>query len=228
MTNQLFTAPRSLVRLRHGPLAPCHNAYALALHEQGYARQSIRQQVLLIADFSRWLHDKRIAATDIDRPLLDRFLRRRRRQGRITGTDASTLNRLLTMLHETGVAVRREQPATRTARQRVTDAFQFYLLEERGLSQSVARHYVPFADSFLRQRYGDRTPRLSQLRAADVTEFVRRRAYQLRSGHAKNLVTALRSFFRYLYQHGMIATDLSTCVPAVPAWSLSTVTIDDA
>jgi len=36
------------------------------------------------------------------------------------------------------------------------------------------------------------------------------------------MVTALRSFFRYLLHRGAIATDLAGCVPAVPNWSLST------
>jgi len=35
------------------------------------------------------------------------------------------------------------------------------------------------------------------------------------------MVTALRSFFRYLLHRGAIATDLAGCVPAVPNWSLS-------
>jgi site-specific recombinase XerD len=36
------------------------------------------------------------------------------------------------------------------------------------------------------------------------------------------MLTALRSFFRYLLHRGAIATDLAGCVPAVPNWSLST------
>jgi integrase len=37
------------------------------------------------------------------------------------------------------------------------------------------------------------------------------------------MVTALRSFFRYLLQRGDITTDLASCVPAVPKWSFSVV-----
>jgi site-specific recombinase XerD len=36
------------------------------------------------------------------------------------------------------------------------------------------------------------------------------------------MVTALRSFFRYLRHRRAIATDLAGCVPAVPNWSFST------
>ena len=37
------------------------------------------------------------------------------------------------------------------------------------------------------------------------------------------MVSALRSFFRFLLQQGEIATDLAACVPAVADWRLSTV-----
>jgi site-specific recombinase XerD len=58
--------------------------------------------------------------------------------------------------------------------------------------------------------------------AADVTGFVTRHAHQLSPVRAGIMVTALRSFFRYLRHRGAIATDLAGCVPAVPNWSLST------
>jgi site-specific recombinase XerD len=37
------------------------------------------------------------------------------------------------------------------------------------------------------------------------------------------MVSALRSFFRFLLQRGEIATDLAACVPAVADWRLSTI-----
>jgi len=40
---------------------------------------------------------------------------------------------------------------------------------------------------------------------------------------AQLMVSALRSFFRFLLQQGEIATDLAACVPAVADWRLSTV-----
>ena len=42
-------------------------------------------------------------------------------------------------------------------------------------------------------------------------------------GRAKLLVTALRSFLRYLRHHGEISVDLAACVPSVAVWSFSTV-----
>jgi site-specific recombinase XerD len=94
-------------------------------------------------------------------------------------------------------------------------------LLERGLSQSTQRGYVPFIDQFLAERFQNKALNLSRLRAADVTGFVQRHAHQLSPGRAKLLVTALRSFFRYLHHRGDLGTNLAACVPAVPNWSFS-------
>jgi len=40
---------------------------------------------------------------------------------------------------------------------------------------------------------------------------------------AKLMVSALRSFFRFLFQHGETETDLAGAVPTVPAWQLAVV-----
>ena len=49
-----------------------------------------------------------------------------------------------------------------------------------------------------------------------VTGFVLRHAGQLSPVRAGLMVTALRSFFRYLRHRGAIATDLAGCFPTVP------------
>ena len=75
MINQLFTFSSTIERLRQGPLSEHLDAYAGAVAEQGYAHHSIRQQIVVIADFSRWLKQKQITVRALDRKVLDRFLR---------------------------------------------------------------------------------------------------------------------------------------------------------
>src|SRR5436853_7527568 len=77
MINQLFTFSSTIERLRQGPLSEHLDAYAGAVAEQGYAHHSIRQQIVVIADFSRWLKQKQIAVRALDSKVLDRFLRLR-------------------------------------------------------------------------------------------------------------------------------------------------------
>jgi integrase len=55
-----------------------------------------------------------------------------------------------------------------------------------------------------------------------VTGFVQREAHKLSAGRAQSLVSALRSFLRYLRYQGRITTDLAACVPTVARWSFAT------
>jgi len=220
--NQLFTFASTIERLRQGPLSEYLDTYAASVAEQGYAHHSIGRQIVAIADFSLWLKHKHVEIEALDDQVVNRFLRLRRRQQRVGRGDPKALDRMLSLLRQQGI-VKPCQPAVAdNALSKITAEFHCYLLQELGRSLSTAKNYVPFIDRFLTERFQNRTPDLTLLRAPDVTGFVVRHAHQLSPVRAGIMVTALRSFFRYLRHRGAIATDLAGCVPAVPNWSLST------
>jgi len=101
--NELFTLPSTIERLRQGPLDKHLDAYAAVVAGQGYAPNSIRSQIVVIADLSRWLQQKRIAVPSLDSNVLDRFLKRRTRQSGTRRGDGRALNRLLALLRQTGI-----------------------------------------------------------------------------------------------------------------------------
>jgi site-specific recombinase XerD len=219
--NQLFTFPCTIERLRQGPLNEYLDTYATAVAEQGYAPNSIRSQVVVIADLSRWLQQKHIEAANLDSQVVARYLKSRGRHEGIRRGDARALDRFLSLLRQTGVIKPvRERPIA-SPRQCVVDEFRRYLLQERRLSPATPDNYAPFIDQFLSERFARRVLNLSAIKAVDVTNFVRLHAHQLSPMRAALMVTALRSFFRYLRHRGDIDTDLAACVPAVPKWSLS-------
>ncbi len=222
MINQLFTFPSTIERLRQGPLSEHLDAYAASVAEQGYGLSSIRQQIGAIADFSRWLKQEQIDIQNLDSKTGGRFLRLRRRQQRLRRGDPKTLHRLLAMLCQVGIVKPHQLPVADNARTRITNEFRHYLLQERGLSPLTLLNYVPVVEQFLAERFHNRAPNFAILRAPDVTGFVMRHAHQLSPMRAKLMVTALRSFFGYLRNRGVITTDLAGCVPTVPNWSLST------
>jgi site-specific recombinase XerD len=220
--NQLFTFSSTIERLRQGPLSEHLDAYATAVADQGYTHNSIRQQIVVIADFSRWLKQKQIDVQHLDNHVVERFLRLRRRQQRVRRGDPKALERLLTILRQTGVVKPHRPPVADTAQSRIVAEFRRYLLQERGLSPLTLLNYIPVIEQFLSERFHNRAPNFATLRAAEVTRFVTRHAHQLSPVRSGLMVTALRSFFRYLRHRGEIATDLAGCVPTVPNWSLST------
>ena len=222
MINQLFTFSSTIERLRQGPLSEHLDAYASAVAEQGYTHDSIRQQIVVIADFGRWLKQKQIDVRDLNSNVVEQYLRFRRRQQRIRRGEPKTLERLLAMLCQKGIVKQHQQPVADNARTRITNEFRCYLLQERGLSAATLLNYVPVAEQFLAERFHNTVPNFAMIRATHVTGFVLRHARQLSPVRAGLMVTALRSFFRYLRHRGVIATDLAACVPTVPNWSLST------
>jgi site-specific recombinase XerD len=208
-------------RLRQEPLGKHLEAYADHVAEQGYALSSIRSHIVVIADLGRWLHQKDIQLSALDSDMVERFLKTRGRPVAVRHGEARALHRFLSLLRQSGVVKpSREQPIE-TPRQRVIEGFRSYLLQERRLSPATPHNYVPVIDQFLSERFPGKALKLSAIRAVDVTDFVRRHAHQLSPGRASLMVTALRSFFRYLLHRGEVRTDLAACVPTVPRWSFS-------
>ena len=114
------------------------------------------------------------------------------------------LRRFLALLREIGLTA--AKPAeSRNRQQRFIDEYQRYLRQERGLAETSLPNYVSFAEQFLSSRFGDSDMDFPELTATDVTKFVQVRAHQLSPGRAKLLVTALRSFLRYLRHQGEIS-----------------------
>jgi site-specific recombinase XerD len=114
-------------------------------------------------------------------------------------------------------------PEPRNCRQQLIDEYGRYLSQERGLAKTSLLNYLPFAEQLLSDRFGMSEIKTSEITARDVTKFLRDRARQLSPGRAKLLVTALRSFLRYLRYQGKISVDLAGCVPSVAGWSFSAV-----
>jgi site-specific recombinase XerD len=217
---QTFVDPHLLARLRVGPLASYLDAYLKRIDQQGYLSSSVPMQMYAIARFSRWLQAQQLDLNQVDEVAVERFLQRD--PNRAHGGEAAPLRRFLAMLREIGLTAAKP-PEPRNEQQRFIDEYRRYLLRERGLAETSLLNYASFAEQFLSDRFGQSEMDLPLLTATDVTEFLRARARQLSPGRAKLLVTALRSFLRYLRHQGEISVNLAECVPPVAAWSLSTV-----
>ena len=85
--------------------------------------------------------------------------------------------------------------------------FQQYLRQERSLTEAPVINYTPVARLFLLERFREEAVDFHQITAGDVTAFVQRQASLITSKRAPLVVTALRSFLRYLFHSGIVATD---------------------
>lgn len=183
-----------------GPLAKYAAGFAAKLTAHGYTDLSLRNQLLLVAHFSRWLEAKRVEVTDLTRQLVDRYLRVRRRT-RTCWCSMRGLTPLLTFLGHRAI-VEADHPADTELVARYRAA-----LVERGLSPTIQQAYLVVARAFLR----DRSP--AKLMPADVTRFVG----QARPCNA-GLLSALRSVLRFLFLVGETSQQLVFSVPSTPGW----------
>ena len=223
MVQTFFKRSCTIDRLRQGPLAGHIDRFAARLATDGYSRVHSRIQLRLVGHFNRWLDRNCLSAEQLDEDAIERYQRYLKRRKRVRSEDVCTLVRLLDLLREQGVTPQRTIEAVPTAREILLEKYGRYLIEERGISEASLRNMLLFVRRFLAEKYPRDRFNFAALKVGDITTFVRRQATKLSSVRAKHLVTALRSFFRYLRHRGEIHMDLAGCVPRVRDYSFSTV-----
>jgi site-specific recombinase XerD len=215
---QSLLDPKLLERLRVGPLAPYFDIYLAGLQRDGFMPSSVPCQAYAIARFSRWLDQRHCTISDLDDSLVREFLNRD--PGVVHCHEPATLRRLCSVLREAGV-LQYALPSVLSASEQCVNEYRQYLINQRGLSASCLPNYLSFVKEFLSSRFPDDDLRFSELCASDVTGFVKACTDKLAPGRIKLLVTALRSFLRYLVHHGRTKMELAGCVPSVAGWAFS-------
>jgi site-specific recombinase XerD len=203
-----------------GPLYTYIGPYIAFISELGFAPRSVYEQVRVIVMFSRSLLRSGCKIRDLNESVTEQFLRDELRDQWPHVAAPATLRRLLTLLRRIG-AIPSKPSTARSPAQRLTDDYRHFLLIERALSPATIDAWARFVEKFLSELFGAGTLKLSKLRATDVTAFVQRHARCHSPSQARKLVTALRSFLRYLRYQGLIEIDLDKAVPKVARWSLS-------
>lgn len=211
----------SLQCVLKGPLAPYFDSFTQSLADQGFAPESARSKIRLAADFSHWLEKRDVVLPAVTEQHIARYLRYRSHHRRPRPSDGFVLKQMLDFLREQGVLEEAQTVSIKaTAIQRLLDQYTVYLQQERALSIESIDIYVPFARSFLTACFPEEGKiRLASLRAADVIAFLQERVKCLHLARAKMMVTALRSFLRYLRYRGAVKLDLAAAVPTVANWS---------
>lgn len=220
MMEQLVSASAEH-RWRAGPLGPYVDEFAQLLGVQGYSSAGIRDRIRVVARLDRWLEHNRCAVNELSEAKIARFLRRNGRREAVRHGDVATLRQLLSSLRARGVVRPLEAAIVRRNRDVIEAAFVQYLSQERALQASTQQSYVRWVRRFLDARFAPRRADWGKIKVHDVTEFVRRAAETASRPYAKVMVTALRSFFRFLHVQGHITHNLAAAVPTVASWRLS-------
>ena len=189
-----------------GPLAGFAEGYGAELTQLGYAPASVRLQMKILADLSDWLLSHDMAAADLRRSDLDRFLRHRRAAGHARYVSIRAVRPVLDYLQRFEVVPRQAFDVVLGPVDVMLDRFWRYLTVERALAAVTARAYLDMVRPFIQGRLSAdcRALNLERLTTADIISFVVTRCPQQSRGAAKLTVTALRCFLRFLHLDAVI------------------------
>jgi site-specific recombinase XerD len=204
-----------------GPLGCIVPVYAAFLAKQGYAENSAHLQLRFLNDLNQWLLQQQLLASDLSEQTIQRYMRSRHQRYRPRRDDSSILSRLVYLLRSHGMLQKEPALYPDNPHQGVENDYDRYLSEERGLSMTTRSRYLPFIKRFLSIQFGNNPVRFEKLTADDVIQFVRNQAVRLSPKCGGLMVSALRSFFRYLHHRGDIAINLAACIPTIPNWQYS-------
>lgn len=204
-----------------GPLQPYGVGFEARLAGEGYSADSIRRQLRLMVQLSRWLGRRRLGSGDLTSERARQFLRWRQAAGYARPGSMTGLQSLLGYLRDVGGAPSCAEPE-RGPVDVVVGQYRTYLLEERGLSERTSvPHYVEVARCFLSHRAVRDPSELGLLTAGEVRGFVLEETRRCSVGTAKTIVTRLRAFLRYLEMAGLTPVGLVGAVPSVANWRMT-------
>ena len=210
--------------VRSGPLERHLDAFAARMAEAGYLPATIRKQLGLLGHLGEWLRRTRRTVTDLDPDTIEAFVTAYRRRRRLIRNDRATLRHFSEHLQDQGVVmVRPSAPPGKRRFGKLERRYKRYLQQERGLNGATIERYWWFAHRFLMHSFDEKPIALWKLQASDVLSFVVKENGPTGPKRAQLMVTALRSFFRFLVAEGETRVDLALCVPTVPCWGQSTV-----
>jgi integrase len=178
------------------------------LAKAGYAEKTQHDKERLIVPFIRWVREVGIADHEVNKSCVDAFLAcpsRRRYKHR------TALQQFLEHLRNVElVPQRRLEPTPADVLfQRYSD----YLRDKQGLSPHSITVYTPFVRAFVvAQSLPENAASVDAVAVRyHILDHSRNRSFS----SVRLLAAALRSFLRFCFLDGAIATDLSTAVPPV-------------
>lgn len=204
-----------------GPLAPHAPGFGAALTRLGYSKSAAKKQFQLLAHLSAWLEEEGLDLAGLVTPDVERFFHARRAEGYANLLTSRSVAPLVEHLLREKVFVLPSPPVSGDPVEALLERFRLYLLRERGLVEGTARFYVHVGRLLASERVGAEGVDLAGLRACDVTSFTARTCATRGLSSARQVVSALRAFLRFLVLEGVTDLALDQAVLSVAGWNPS-------
>jgi len=222
MTNPSQSVDAHSHFLTAGCLAPYLDNFAAELMSAGYKTLTISNYWQSVAHFGTWMQYKCIAVCDIDAQVITAFGDHRckcpggRRIKKLSRRYVARVSRFVHYLNQHGVIdILQEEPED-IPPSSVVD-FGNWMLRYRGITTRTVERYERLIVSLL-PILGDDPARYN---AATIRQALESEASRYSPATAKDFVTALRAYIRFLTSRGLCRAGLEAAVPTFPQWKLS-------
>lgn len=226
MLEFFFEKETRLRQIRRGPLGPYMDGLAKELRHGRYSKSSARRILSLAARLSQFARAGGVQdASEIDRPLLERFLTEELAPEGKFREGPNVARHVTAHLQRIAVLPRVEIPAAQDPEARLLAGYDTYLRDVRGLQPTTRGEYQRGARRLLRwfTARGNGRP-ISTLSGQDVLAYVTACIGESPDQYlGKHVCGHVRSVLRYLGTAGVLASGLERTVPRVQRWRLSTI-----
>jgi len=204
-------------------LAPFAAGFEEALVAEGYSQQWARHVMGLAAEVSHWLGEGGREAGDLTGEVIREFFDERG-PSRSRCRTARSLRPIMVQLRSLGVAAAERTVAWgRTdTEEELLGCYRRWCTGQRGLTSATADEYVKRVAVFLALWRSDANVVIAELDGRAVLGTVRAAAQAMAGPSLRCMVTALRSFLRFLHATGRTSTSLVSAVPALKTWPRTT------
>lgn len=224
MLTDYFRSPRTLNRLRSGPVGPYIGGFAEDLKAAGYSRITIRAHLTASGHLCHWANTRNLAIADLDPSVGARFLRHLRHcrcrpcQGKYIFSAGASERLFRNYLCKIGAITPPVPISPEKTEIALIHAFRNWMKQNRGVTERTLDNYSTIVASLLKFAGGD--PK--HLDSHRVRAFIPHYAKVHGRTNVHGVATAMRGFLRYLIVEGKCPANLDAAVPAVAVWRSAT------
>lgn len=205
--------------LTDGPLHELVISYIEALRSRRYAENTLGAYLRCLAHFSYWMRGEGLAAADIDRALIERFLRNHLPTCACPAPCRSNLKEMRAALHRLlELLPKVDDEVTTDHMAAELEHFVAHLRHTCGLAPVTCTYRVRHVRAFLASCSGKEVPEFGRLVADDIDTFLNGLANRWKPASRKVVCTSLRSYLRFRAMQGDDTRILSAALPAIANW----------
>lgn len=198
-----------------GPLSCHRRGFRGDLRRLGYSRSGENRQLQLLANLDCWLEAECFDLDALASPRVELFFAARRAAGYVNLRTVRSLAPLLGYLRRVGAVGEATRPDPVGPDEALLDRFRRYLVIERGLVEGTTRFYIHIAGLFVAECHDGDGAGFGDLKAVEVTGFVTRVCDGRGLSSARQAISALRSFLRFLHLEGLTTVAFDDAVLSV-------------